>query len=61
MRCQGKGAQWVRSGCAESRGSETQRAHRGIVPTSAGVMPPLAKPETIRQVCEWVKAYPVRV
>ncbi|HUT23403.1 MAG TPA: uroporphyrinogen decarboxylase family protein, partial [Sumerlaeia bacterium] len=35
--------------------------HRGIVPTSAGVMPPLAKPETIRQVCEWVKAYPVRV
>jgi uroporphyrinogen-III decarboxylase len=34
--------------------------HRGIVVTSAGVMPPLCKPETIRTVCEWVKAYPVR-
>ena len=35
--------------------------HRGIVVTSAGVMPPLCKPETIRSVCEWVKAYPGRV
>ncbi|HBC85724.1 MAG TPA: hypothetical protein DCZ94_02090 [Lentisphaeria bacterium] len=34
--------------------------HRGIVVTSAGVMPPLCKPETIREVCEWVKTYPVR-
>jgi uroporphyrinogen decarboxylase-like protein len=34
--------------------------HRGIVVTSAGVMPPLCKPETIREVCEWVKAYEVR-
>jgi len=32
--------------------------HRGIVVTSAGVMPPLCKPETIREVCRWVKAYP---
>lgn len=29
---------------------------RGIVVTSAGVMPPLCKPETIKEVCEWVKA-----
>jgi hypothetical protein len=35
--------------------------HRGIVVTSAGVMPPLCKPETIREVCEWVKEYPVRI
>jgi len=34
--------------------------HRGIVVTSAGVMPPLCKPETIKAVCEWVKAYPAR-
>ena len=34
--------------------------HRGIVVTSAGVMPPLCEPETIRRVCEWVKWYPVR-
>ncbi len=33
---------------------------RGIVVTSAGVMPPLCKPETIKEVCEWVKTYPVR-
>jgi uroporphyrinogen-III decarboxylase len=35
--------------------------HRGIVVTSAGVMPPLASPETIRAVCERVKAYPARM
>ncbi len=34
--------------------------HRGLVITSAGVMPPLATPETIQTVCEWVKGYPVR-
>jgi len=34
--------------------------HRGIVVTSAGVMPPLSKPETIRDVCDWVKSYPLR-
>lgn len=32
--------------------------HRGLVITSAGVMPPLCKPETIRKVCDWVKKYP---
>jgi uroporphyrinogen-III decarboxylase len=35
--------------------------HRGIAVTSAGVMPPLCAPATIRAVCEWVKQYPVRV
>ncbi len=35
--------------------------HRGIVVTSAGVMPPLCKPDTIRRVCEWVKQYPARM
>ena len=35
--------------------------HRGIAVTSAGVMPPLCDPTTIRAVCEWVKGYPVRV
>jgi uroporphyrinogen-III decarboxylase len=34
--------------------------HRGIVVTSAGVMPPLCPPETIKAVCEWVQSYPVR-
>ena len=35
--------------------------HRGIVVTSAGVMPPLCNPETIKEVCEWVKQYPARM
>jgi uroporphyrinogen-III decarboxylase len=35
--------------------------HRGIVITSAGVMPPLCSPETIRTVCDWVKAFPARM
>ena len=35
--------------------------HRGIIVTSGGVMPPLCSPETIREVCEWVKTYPVRM
>jgi uroporphyrinogen-III decarboxylase len=35
--------------------------HRGLVVTSAGVMPPLAAPETIKTVCDWVKAYPARM
>jgi uroporphyrinogen-III decarboxylase len=34
--------------------------HRGVVVTSAGVMPPACAPETIRAVCEWVKGYPLR-
>ena len=33
--------------------------HRGIVITSAGVMPPLCSPETIRKVGDWVKQYEV--
>ncbi|NLO74240.1 MAG: hypothetical protein GX100_09075 [candidate division WS1 bacterium] len=33
---------------------------RGLVVTSAGVMPPLASPETLREVCTWVREYPVR-
>ena len=35
--------------------------HRGIAVTSAGVMPPLCAPETIKSVCEWVGRYPVRM
>jgi hypothetical protein len=35
--------------------------HRGIVLTSAGVMPPRCKPQTIREVCEWLKTYPARM
>lgn len=35
--------------------------HRGIVVTSAGVMPPLCPPEVIKAVCDWVKAYAARV
>ena len=34
--------------------------HRGIAVTSAGVMPPLAGPETIKAVCDWLARYPVR-
>jgi hypothetical protein len=34
--------------------------HRGIVVTSGGIMPPRAKPETIREVCQWVQRYTVR-
>jgi uroporphyrinogen-III decarboxylase len=33
---------------------------RGLVVTSAGVMPPLATPETIHTVAEWVRGYGVR-
>ena len=35
--------------------------HRGVVVTSAGVMPPLCKPETIKRVRDWVAEYPERV
>jgi uroporphyrinogen-III decarboxylase len=35
--------------------------HRGLVVTSAGVMPPLCPPETIKAVCDWVKGHAVRV
>ena len=33
---------------------------RGIIPSSAGVMPPAATPETIRRVCDWIKNYSKR-
>lgn len=35
--------------------------HRGIAITSAGVMPPFCKPETIKEVCQWVKSYKARM
>ena len=35
--------------------------HRGLVVTSAGVMPPLCKPETIKSVSDWVKEYKARI
>ncbi len=35
--------------------------HRGLVITSAGVMPPLCAPETIKAVADWVKSYPLRL
>lgn len=35
--------------------------HRGIVITSAGVMPPICKPETIKKICQWLKEYKVKV
>ena len=35
--------------------------HRGLVITSAGVMPPMCEPETIKAVCDWVKTYPARM
>jgi len=35
--------------------------HRGIVISSAGVMPPFCRPETIKSVCEWVKGYKVKL
>lgn len=35
--------------------------HRGLVLSSAGVMPPSADPEKIKQVCDWIHAYPARM
>lgn len=35
--------------------------HRGIVMTSAGVMPPMCEPETIKLVVEWLKTYEIRM
>jgi uroporphyrinogen-III decarboxylase len=35
--------------------------HRGIVVTSAGVMPPACPPETVKAVCDWVRRYPGRM
>jgi uroporphyrinogen-III decarboxylase len=39
------------------RGLDALPHHRGIVVTSAGVMPPRCDPETIRAVGDWVKSY----
>jgi len=35
--------------------------HRGIVVSSAGVMPPACEPHTVKDVFEWVQRYPLRV
>lgn len=35
--------------------------HRGLVITSAGVMPPACRPETIRRVFRWLCAFPLRL
>jgi uroporphyrinogen-III decarboxylase len=35
--------------------------HRGIVISSAGVLPPECKPETLKQVCDWVQSYSARM
>lgn len=34
--------------------------HRGLIPSSSGVMPPGAAPETIRAVIDWLHQYPLR-
>lgn len=56
-------AQWTRS--ADEIIAEMERDlaalphHRGIVLSSSGVMPPLCRPETIRDVSSWIGRYPV--
>ena len=35
--------------------------HRGLFPSSAGVMPPASDPEKIKKVKDWLDTYPVRV
>ncbi len=35
--------------------------HRGIVVTSAGVMPPACPPQRIKAVCDWLRTYPFRL
>ncbi len=58
---------WLWTRPAEQIIAELQRDldalahHRGLVVTSAGVMPPAAEPETIRRVCQWVHDYPARM
>ncbi len=34
--------------------------HRGLVITSAGVMPPGCPPPKIREICQWLRTYPFR-
>ncbi len=40
---------------------DTLPHQRGLVVTSAGVMPSLCKPDTIREVCQWLQHYPVKI
>lgn len=40
---------------------DTMPHHRGLVISSAGVMPPMAEPETIKKVADWLKTYKVCV
>lgn len=35
--------------------------HRGIVISSAGMMPPGCRPETIKRVCDWAHGYTARM
>jgi uroporphyrinogen-III decarboxylase len=35
--------------------------HRGVIITTAGIIPIGCRPETVRTVCEYVKAFPVRM
>ncbi len=52
---------WLKTGddiIAEiQQGLEALPHQKGIVVSSAGVMPPLCAPETIRQVCDWLKQF----
>jgi uroporphyrinogen-III decarboxylase len=56
-------ALWIRSAdeiISELEGDLDSLPHyRGIVVSSAGIMPPLCKPATIKKVCDWVKSYHV--
>lgn len=58
-------ALWTRPADEITAGLAEQLAplphHRGLVVTSAGVMPPLCPPEIIREVCHWVRQYPARM
>jgi uroporphyrinogen-III decarboxylase len=35
--------------------------HRGLIVSSAGVMPPSCEPDTIKKVNDWLKTYPVKM
>jgi len=36
-------------------------SHRGIAVSPAGIMPPVCKPETIREVCSFVRSNEIKV
>jgi hypothetical protein len=46
---------------AIGRSLEELPHHRGLILSSAGVMPPMCPPETIRTVCAWIRQYPARM